>query len=116
MGLTSPDAVTVCLSSGLFSSLITTTSGSSLRVANTLTITTTASTAATEAPIMIFFLRLNAMFSSFDQGLKLFIENEVVVFIRETVYARSSFYVRTYQTVSFNAKRRPVRTGAERPI
>jgi hypothetical protein len=44
------------------------------------------------------------MFSSFDQGLKLFIENEVVVFLRETVYARSSFYVRTYQTVSFNAK------------
>jgi len=27
------------------------------------------------------------MFSSFDQGLKLFIENDVVVFIRETVYA-----------------------------
>jgi len=46
------------------------------------------------------------MFSSFDQGLKLFIENEVVVFIRETVYARSSFYVKTYQTVSFNAKPR----------
>jgi len=44
------------------------------------------------------------MFSSFDQGLKFLIENEVVVFIRETVYARSSFYVKTYQTVSFNAK------------
>jgi len=41
------------------------------------------------------------MFSSFDQGLKFLIENEVVVFIRKTVYARSSFYVKTYQTVSF---------------
>src|SRR5215510_2659732 len=98
MGRTSPDAVTVCLSSDLFSNLITTTSGSSLRVANTLTITTMARTAATETPIMIFFLRLNAMFSSFGQGLNFFIENEVVVFIRETVYARSSFYVKTYQT------------------
>jgi len=46
------------------------------------------------------------MFSSFDQGLKFLIENEVVVFIRETVYARSVFYVKTYQTVSFNAKQR----------
>jgi hypothetical protein len=46
------------------------------------------------------------MFSSFDQGLKFLIENEVVVFIRKTVYARSSFYVKTYQTVSFNAKQR----------
>jgi len=44
------------------------------------------------------------MFSSFDQGLKSLIENEVVVFIRETVYARSSFYVKTYQTVSINGK------------
>src|SRR5262247_4106789 len=104
MGRTSPEAVTVCLSSGLFSILITTTSGSSLRVANTLTITTMASTAATETPIMIFFLRLNAMFSSFDQGLKFLIEHEVVVLIRETVYARSSFYVKSYQTVSFNTK------------
>jgi hypothetical protein len=38
-----------------------------------------ASTAATDAPMMIFFFRLNAMFSSFDQGLKFLIENEVVV-------------------------------------
>jgi len=55
---------------------------------------------------MIFFFRLNAIFSSFDQGLKFLIENEVVVFIRETEYARSSFYVKTYQTVSLNAKQR----------
>jgi len=46
------------------------------------------------------------MFSSFDQGRKFLIENEVVVFIRETEYARSSFYVKTYQTVSLNAKQR----------
>jgi hypothetical protein len=65
-----------------------------------------ASTAVTDTPMMIFFFRLNAIFSSFDQGLKFLIENEVVVFIRETVYARSSFYVKTYQTVSFNAKQR----------
>jgi hypothetical protein len=50
------------------------------------------------------------MSSSFDQGLKFLIENEVVVFIRETVYARSSFYVKTYQTVSLNAKQqRPLK-------
>src|SRR5215216_5553985 len=61
MGRTSPDAVTVCFSSGLVSSLTVTTSGSSLRVATTLMTTTIASTTATTTPIMIFFLRLNAI-------------------------------------------------------
>src|SRR5215218_9654525 len=61
MGRTSPDAVTVCFSSGLTSSFTVTTSGSSLRVATTLMTTTMASTTATTTPIMIFFLRLNAI-------------------------------------------------------
>src|SRR6185369_5855109 len=63
MGRTSPDAVTVCFSSGRTSSFTVTTSGSSLRVATTLMTTTAASTTATTTPIIIFFLRLNAILS-----------------------------------------------------
>src|SRR5215217_3000331 len=68
MGCISPDAVTVCLSSGLTSSFTVTTSGSSLRVATTLMTTTRAITTATTAPIMIFFLRLNAILSFLFAG------------------------------------------------
>src|ERR1044072_3034828 len=69
IGRTSPDAVTVCFNSGRVSSLTVTTSGSSLRVATTLTTTAIASTAATIAPITIFFFRLNAiLINSFETG------------------------------------------------
>src|SRR6185503_20043323 len=68
MGRTSPDAVTVCFSSGLTSSFTVTTSGSSLRVATTLMTTTAASTTATTTPIIIFFLRLNAILSFLFAG------------------------------------------------
>src|SRR6185503_15817102 len=63
IGRTSPDAVTVCFSSGLTSSFTVTTSGSSLRVATTLMTTTASTTTATTTPIIIFFLRLNAILS-----------------------------------------------------
>ncbi|HJX89219.1 MAG TPA: hypothetical protein VJ372_01915, partial [Pyrinomonadaceae bacterium] len=48
------------------------------------TITTIASSATPDTAMMIFFLRVNAMFSSLVRGLKFFNEYEVVAFSRET--------------------------------
>src|SRR6476620_9421204 len=69
MGLTSPEAVTVCRSSGFTSILTVVTSASSLRLANTLMIITSASTATAATAIMIFFFFVKAITCSLIGGL-----------------------------------------------
>src|SRR6476646_5674588 len=69
MGLTSPEAVTVCRSSGFTSNLTVVTSASSLRLANTLIIITSASTATAATAIMIFFFFVKAITCSLIGGL-----------------------------------------------
>src|ERR1051326_1830276 len=89
IGRISPEAVTVCFSSGLLSILTVTTSGSSLRLASTLIITTVASTTPTTTPIIIFFFLLNAILW--------------VPSVRTGLQSRSSLYGQNYQTVSFKS-------------
>ena len=61
-GVTSPEDVTVDRSSFRVSTLTTVTSGVSVRVANTLPMIIINNKTTAEAPIMIFVLRLNAIF------------------------------------------------------
>jgi hypothetical protein len=63
MGRTSPEAVTVDLSSARVSTLTTVTSGWSVPRANTLMMTMRPRTATAETAMIIFFLRLRAMTS-----------------------------------------------------
>src|SRR5438876_1142052 len=78
IGLTSPEAVTVCRNSCLTSILTVVTSGSSLRLAKTLTMITSAKT-ATATTAIIFFFRLNAISCSFDQVVNFLIGNQVLI-------------------------------------
>ncbi len=68
IGRISPDDVTVDRSSFFVSSLTTVTSGVSVRVARTLPTMMIANKAIADTPMMIFFLRLNAIIYSYPRN------------------------------------------------
>src|SRR6185503_19893669 len=114
MGLTSPEAVTVCRSSGLISNLTVVTSASSLRLANTLIMITSASTATAATAIMIFFFFVKAI--AFPcSGVKLLKVSQSIDFARkypafETILIRVTLTSKNRKQFQLRQRKRTQKT------